>query len=110
MRVIGASFDHRSSAEHVLAELTKRYELSETDAAIAPLVDPSRPDDERVILAGRFWRAVTGDVRAAIEAGGGTVVIDVAEPATRPRQRPERDHDTEPARSPPQGREGILQL
>jgi hypothetical protein len=80
MHILGARFKRDEPAFAALRELRARYDLREDDAAVWPLgtTQYDRPASD-LILAGRFRPEVLDDVKALVEALGGTVVFDRAE-------------------------------
>jgi hypothetical protein len=83
MRVLAAAFEDPAAARVVLEELRHRYDLSPTDAGIAPLGTEDRSPDQTVI-AGHFTDDVVPEFQAVVAAHGGVMVGDVDELWTRP--------------------------
>ena len=82
MRVVGATFSRREKAEQVLEELRSRFDLRQSDAAVAPLgVTGDRED--ATVLAGRFQDDCVALVRELIERCGGSIAVEIDEQATK---------------------------
>ena len=87
MRVLAAQFEDREIASRVLERLRARFELGPDDAQIAPLGVGSGARAAATLLAGRFREGRVDEIRALVEAEGGTVIADIDEGWTKPARR-----------------------